>query len=84
MLPDTLQASATTGTPLILSLPAEVNDRPVTRYRPLQAPALSGVAGRSLTWILRDVEPGTYALTLQARRPNADPDTLVVQVDVQS
>jgi hypothetical protein len=78
--PDTLQAEATTGPPLILSLPAELGEAPVSRYTLLRGPALSGVAGRSFTWIPTDAAPGTYTAHLQARRPDAAPDTLVVEV----
>jgi hypothetical protein len=82
--PDTVRASVPAGTPLIRSLPSDLNGRPVARYTLLRGPALSGVAGRSLTWITRSVSPGTYDLRLRAAHPDAAPDTLVVRVDVQS
>jgi len=82
--PDTVQSSVAAGTPLIRSLPAEVNGTPVTRYTLLRGPALSGVAGRSLTWITRGVAPGTYDVRLRATHRGAAPDTLVVRVEIQS
>jgi hypothetical protein len=77
---DTLRTDATTGTPLILPLPAELRGAPVSRYTLLQGPALSGVAGRSLTWVPQGTDPGTYDIRLHAHHPDAQPDTLVVQV----
>ena len=81
--PDTLEARVVAGETLIRTLPDAASGSPVASYRMLRGPALSGVAGRSLTWITRDIAPGTYTLRLQARRPDASPDTLVVRVDVQ-
>jgi len=78
--PDTLRADATTATPLILALPADLGEAPVSRYTMLQGPALSGVAGRSFTWVPKETAPGTYTAHLQAQRPNTTPDTLVVQI----
>lgn len=80
--PDTLRASATVGTPVVLSLPGELRDKPVTRYTLLQGPALCGVAGRSFTWIPKDAAPGTYEVPLHAHHPDAEPDTFVVQIDL--
>jgi len=77
---DTLRTDAPTGTPVVLSLPAELRDTPVSRYTILQGPALCGVAGRSFTWIPKNTDPGAYDIRLQAHRPDAQPDTLVVQV----
>jgi hypothetical protein len=82
--PDTLRSSTTPGTPLIRSLPAELNGAAVSRYVLLEGPALSGVAGRSFTWIPTDAEPNTYDVRLQARHPDAPADTLLLQIDVQS
>lgn len=82
--PDTLAASASVGTPLILSLPPQVGDAPVSRYTILRGPSLSGVAGHSFTWITEGVDPDTYDVSLQANHPNAPPDTLVLQIEVQS
>jgi hypothetical protein len=81
--PDTLESRVVAGEALIRTLPGTTNGSPVASYRMLQGPALSGVAGRSLTWITRDIAPGTYTLCLQAQRPDAGPDTLVVRVEVQ-
>jgi hypothetical protein len=81
-LPDTLR-STTTGTPLIRSLPAELNGAAVSRYLILDGPALSGVAGRSFTWIPKGTDPDTVDVRLQARHPDAPADTLVLQIDVQ-
>jgi len=83
-LPDTLRTSTDGASPLIVSLPAELQETPVTRYSVLQAPSLSGVADRSFTWIPRGTGPGTYDVRLQAHHSNAAPDTLVVQVTVES
>jgi len=82
--PDTLRSATPPGTPLILSLPNELNDAPVTHYSILQGPSLSGVAGRSFTWIPRDAEPGTYDVRLRAHPPDAQPDTLVLRITVES
>jgi len=78
--PDTLRTDATTGAPVVFSLPPELRGTPVSRYTVLQGPALCGVAGRSLTWIPKNANPGTYDIRLQAHRPDAQPDTLVVQI----
>jgi len=83
-LPDTLRASAEPGTPLILTLPAELNGRSVERYALLRGPTLSGVAGRSFTWIPEGTTPGTHDALLQAQSPDAPADTLVVRIDLQS
>jgi len=82
--PDTVRASVPAGETLILPLPSVANERDVTEYRMARGPALSGVAGRSFTWITRGTEAGTYDVLLQARHPETAPDTLVVRVDVQS
>lgn len=82
--PDTLQTSVRAGTPVILSLPAEIGNRPVARYTVVSGPALSGVAGRSFTWITRGVTPGTYRVPIKADHPETRPDTVVVEIDVQS
>jgi hypothetical protein len=82
--PDTLRTTATPGTPLILPLPETLRDAPVTRYTVRRGPALSGVAGRSFTWIPRGTAPGTYDVLLHAHHPDARPDTLVVRIDLQS
>lgn len=81
---DTLRTATAATTPLIVSLPTELQGAPVTRYSVLQAPALSGVADRSLTWIPRGTGPGTYDVRLHAHHSNAAPDTLVVQITVES
>jgi hypothetical protein len=80
---DTVEATVAAGETLIRTLPDATDGTTVASYRMLRGPALSGVAGRSLTWITRNVAPGTYDLRLQARRPGASPDTLVVRVAVQ-
>ena len=82
--PDTLRTSAEMGTPLILTLPAELNGRSVGRYSLLRGPALSGVAGRSFTWIPAGAEPGTHEALLRAESPDAPADTLVVRIALQS
>lgn len=81
--PDTLRASTEPETPLILSLPASVENRSVAEYRLLRGPALSGVAGRSFTWIPHGADPGRYEAVLRAHHPNPPPDTLVVRIDLQ-
>jgi len=80
---DTLRADATSETPLLLSLPSELGDAPVARYTMLQGPALSGVAGRSFTWIPNGSNPGTYEVRLHAHHPDTAPDTLVLRIDLQ-
>ena len=82
--PDTLRSSATTGTPLIRSLPAQLNNKPVSRYVLLEAPALSGVAGRSFAWIPEGTNPGTHDVRFRAQHPNAEPDTLVLRIELTS
>lgn len=81
--PDTVRASVPAGRALVYTLPDAVGGRTVDTYRLLRGPTLSGVAGRSLTWITRRTAPGTYTVLLEARRPDAPSDTLVVQIDVQ-
>ncbi|PQJ34013.1 hypothetical protein BSZ35_04745 [Salinibacter sp. 10B] len=81
--PDTIASTASTDTPVLVSLPARVQDAPVTQYTILNGPALSGVAGRSLTWITQGVDPGTYDIVLRATHPELSPDTLVVRVTLQ-
>ena len=82
-LRDTVRASAKRGTPLILTLPAKLNGRPVERYSLLRGPALSGVAGRSFTWIPEGAGPGIHEALLRAHAPDAPPDTLVAQINLQ-
>jgi len=81
---DTLRTTATPGTPLILTLPAEMNGRSVERYSLLRGPALSGVAGRSFTWIPEGAAPGTHEALLRTHAPDAPADTLVITIDLQS
>ncbi|PSQ77535.1 MAG: hypothetical protein BRD35_03475 [Bacteroidetes bacterium QH_7_62_13] len=66
--PDTLRSSATT----------------VSRYVLLEAPALSGVAGRSFAWIPEGTNPGTHDVRFRAQHPNAEPDTLVLRIELTS
>lgn len=82
--PETLRTAADTKTPLILALPSTVNGHSVTRYTLLQGPSLSGVAGRSFTWIPQGTDPGTHEALLQTKSPDAPPDTLVLRIDLQS
>lgn len=82
-VPDTLRASTQRDTPLILSLPASVENRSVEEYRLLRGPALCGVAGRSFTWIPHGADPGRYEAVLRAYHPEPPPDTLVVRIDLQ-
>jgi len=82
--PETLCTTAGSETPLVLSLPAEVDGQPVKRYTLLRGPALSGVAGRSFTWIPHDTNLGTHEALLQTQSPDAPPDTLVLWIDLQS
>ncbi len=81
--PDTLHTSAEPGTPLTLTLPATLNGQSVIRYTLLRGPALSGVAGRSFTWIPEGAAPGTYQALLRAESADAPSDTLVVQINFQ-
>lgn len=83
-VPDTVTASTPQDTPLILSLPATIKDRPVTHYEVLRGPALCGVAGQSFTWIPRAAENPPYHALLRAVHPNPPSDTLVVRMDVES
>lgn len=78
-----MRATVTAGTTLIHTLPSTVNGHDASAYRMLQGPALSGVAGRSLTWITEDVTPGMYDVRLRVLHADAAPDTLVVRVKVQ-
>jgi hypothetical protein len=79
---DTIQADAAAGTPLVLSLPSEIGEAPVARYTVLQGPSLCGVAGRSFTWITEGTDPGTHDIRLRAHHPDAQPDTLVVRIEL--
>jgi len=81
---DTLRSTTDADSPLILSLPDELEGRPVTRYRVLQAPSLSGVADQSFTWIPQGAGSGTYDARLHAHHPDAAPDTLVLRITVDS
>lgn len=81
--PDTVQASVEAGAPLIFSLPTEVGDAPVTKYAMLDGPSLSGVAGRSFTWIPHGTAAGSYDIMLRATHAEAAADTLVVRVTIQ-
>lgn len=78
--PDTLTATGSTETPLVRSLPAEINGTPVTRYVVLDGPALAGATDRSFTWIPRTATADTHDIALHAHHTNAAPDTLVLQV----
>ena len=82
--PDTLRTSAEPGTPLILTLPPELDGRSVDRYTLLRGPALSGVAGRSFTWIPEGADPGVHEALLRTRTADAPSDTLVLRIDLQS
>ena len=84
--PDTLRATAEVGTPFITVLPEQVNGTNVVRYRLLRAPALGGVAGRSVTWIPRPSDADSTRTLLLRTVPPADtlaPDTLVLRIDVE-
>ena len=84
-LPDTIRTAAETGTPLLLSLPEEIQGESVEHYTLLHGPSLSGVAGRSFTWIPAGASPDTYEARLQAHGPDAAPtDTLVLRIDLSS
>ncbi len=78
--PDTVRASADAGTPLVLTLPESLNEHPVAHYALLRGPALSGVAGRSFTWIPEEAVLGIHRALLRAEFGDAPPDTLVVQI----
>ena len=82
--PDTLRTSAEPGRPLILTLPAELRGQSVERYSLLQGPALSGVAGRSFTWIPQGAEPGMHEALFRIHTPEAPADTLVLRIELQS
>lgn len=83
--PDTVRAATDPNTPLVLPLPAELNGQSIDRYKLLRGPALSGVAGRSFTWIPKGAAPGTYEALLQASTASSvSPDTLVVRIDLRS
>ena len=85
--PDTIQATASIDTPFITLLPEQVGGRPASAYRLLRGPALSGVAGRSITWVPRSADAGATRLLVLRTVPPADtlaPDTLVVRIDVSS
>ena len=82
--PDTLRASAEPGTPLLLTLPAELDGNSIDRYSLLRGPALSGVAGRSFAWIPEGTEPGTHEALLRPHAPDMPADTLVLRIDLHS
>jgi hypothetical protein len=79
-VPDTVRTATRTGTPLTLSLPDALDGHSVARYSLLRGPALSGVAGRSFTWIPEGTAPGVHHALLRAESTNTSPDTLVVQI----
>lgn len=80
---DTLHPTVEAGEPLILSLPTELDASPVSQYSLIQGPSLSGIADHSFTWMTHSVDPGTYEVMLEATRPDASPDTLLLRVEVQ-
>ena len=83
--PDTIRTTAAPNTPLLLPLPTELQGEPVERYTLLHGQALSGVAGRSFTWIPEGASPDIYEARLQAHGPDAaPPDTLVLRIDLSS
>jgi len=81
---DTLRASAEPDTPLLLTLPAELDGHSIDRYSLLRGPALSGVAGRSFAWIPKGAEPGTHEALLRSHASDMPADTLVLRIDLQS
>lgn len=81
---DTLRVSTTSDTPLLLSLPSTVANRAVQEYNVLRGPALSGVAERSFVWIPEGASPGTHEVILRAAHRKPPPDTLVLQIDLES
>jgi len=81
---DTVRASTTGPLPVVLSLPSRVSGIPVLEYHIVEAPALAGVAKRSFTWIPGGSAPGLYHARLEAVHPDAESDTLVVEIELSS
>lgn len=80
---DTLEFTIETGTVLTTTLPATLAGTEVRRYRLIDGPPFSGVAGRSLAWPAADADPGTYEIVL-VPDTDAPTDTLFVQVQVDA
>jgi hypothetical protein len=80
--PDTLRHTVETGEPLILSLPDRHDTTRVDRYALIRAPALCGVAGRSLT-CARLPDTGSHTIRLRPIGSSPLADTLTVVVRVQ-
>jgi len=81
--PDTLDVVVDAGSPVILSLPSSVRDRPVEQYRLVEPPSLASVADRSLLWITRPENTGSHTLRILARHTDPPADTLIVRVEVR-
>lgn len=81
--PDTLDVVVDAGSPVILSLPSSVRDRPVQQYRLVEPPSLASVADRSLLWVTRPENTGSHTLRILARHADPPADTLIVRVEVR-
>jgi len=79
---DTLDVVVDAGSPVILSLPSSVRDRPVEQYRLVEPPSLASVADRSLLWVTRPENTGSHTLRILARHADPPADTLIVRVEV--
>ncbi len=76
---DTLRLSVGSGEPLVTLLPG---DEDIT-FRPLRAPALSWLVGRSFYWNILPAERGREFVLVERRRREEPLDTLVIVVDVE-
>jgi len=79
---DTLRRRVQAGQPLIMTLPAMLDDRPVASYRFLRAPALSWLVDRSILWRTRSEDVGDHAMLVGVALADAPPDTLTILVTV--
>lgn len=70
--------SVRAGTPLVTLLPADGD----LTLRPLRAPALSWLNGRSFYWRTLPGEEGREFVLVERRRGETPLDTLVLVVDV--
>ncbi|NBC86662.1 MAG: hypothetical protein GVY25_10775 [Bacteroidetes bacterium] len=80
---DTLRQTVQAGESLILTLPGQVNGRPVSRYELIRGPALSSVAGRSLLWVTRRGDTGRHQIDLVAEADGSPVDTVRVEISVE-
>ncbi len=75
---DTLRFALPSGEALVAALPGDAG----TTDRPLRAPALSWLVGRSFFWQTVPAERGREFVLLERKRADGRTDTLVLVIDV--